>query len=433
MKKFIIIVVLLLLCGTAQAGIISYDQFTSATTIANLNTAINNIYNEFNGSTESANIADGTIVSADMAASTNPVVRDYELIGDMVYSGLLPATSTNLTSDISAGTCYVNGNRIVKDATSKTYTASKDTWVYIDQNGAFAYSVVNTGAAQPTTPSSSILLAKVVTDTDNITSVTDSRNLTPTNLRIYQDYIQGCVISRDIATATKISIDVGEVELGTSGGKVRRNIAPVYVNFSTTGRGALDTGTLAAGYYYIHAIADDDNSANWEAIGSLSKVSPTGYSNTRLIGWCYADSASTISPDSVGAYRGKGGDSPNIVKRQSIENITINDTTYGTDLDATSMRMSTSGRPVMVTGQINLLIPVNDPGLVSFTVNIDGISVDSSESSTYAIATGGAKFSAVPISCMAQPGIGTHTIKIQGKVAASSVVVDAFDVRAIEF
>ena len=433
MKRGLIFLALLSLCSTAQAGIISYDQFASSTTIVQLNTAMNTAYNAINGGISSANITNLTIVSEDIAASANPIVRDNELIGDIIYTGLLPVTSTDLTSNISAGTCYVNGNRIVKDATAKTYTASKDTWVFIDQNGAYSYSAVNNSAAQPDTPTNSVLLAKVVTDTDNITSVTDYRQLTPSNLRIYQDYIQGCVLSRDAATATKISIDVGEIELGNTSGKVRRNTAPVYVDLSTTGRGALDTGTLAAGYYYLHAISDDANSTNYEAIGSTSRTSPTGYSGTRLIGWCYANSASNISPDSVGAYRGKGGDAPNIAKRQSIENITIDDTAYGTDFDATSMRMFTSGRPIMVTGQINMLNPAGDPGMVSFTVNIDGVSVDSSESSTYVIASGGAKFSSVPISCFTRPGVGEHTIKIQGKVAASSAVVDAFDIRVIEF
>jgi len=337
--------------GISQAGIISYDQFTSATTIGNLNTAVNRVYNEFNGSITSENIANGTITSSDIIASSNPIVRDGELIGDMVYTGLLPVTSTDLISNISAGTCYINGNRIVKDATAKTYTASKDTWVFIDQNGAFSYSPVNNGAAQPDTPTNSILLAKVVTDTDNITSVTDYRQLTPSNLRIYQDYIQGCVLSRDAATATKISIDVGEIELGNTAGKVRRNIAPVYVDLSTTGRGALDTGTLAAGYYYFHAISDDANSTNFEAIGSTSRTSPTGYSGTRLIGWCYANSASVISVDAIGSYRAKGGDAPNLyASGQSGLSVALGTRKH---ISLHTAKFYSSGRPVKIDYQAN--------------------------------------------------------------------------------
>ena len=374
MKKVLLAIALLMACGTAQAGIISYDQFTSATTITNMNTAMNTMFNDHNGNITTLNIADGTITSADIAASSNPVVRDYELIGNMVYSGLLPVTSTDLTSNISAGTCYVNGYRITKDATSKTYTASKDTWVYIDQNGAFSYSVVNNDAAQPTTPDNSVLLAKVVTDTDNITSVVDYRNLTPANLRIYQNYIMGCVISRDISDSDKISIDVGEIELGTNDGKIRINTAPVYVNFSTTGRGALDTGTLATGYYYIHAISDDANSTNWEAIGSLSKVSPTGYSGTRLVGWCYASSASTISPDSVGAYKGKGSGQPNIAYKR------IDDTSraYSANVLDTlaTLRFYTSGRPVSIRYGVNGLAAAD--GNKELCLSIDSAAVPGS-------------------------------------------------------
>ena len=61
---------------------------------------------------------------------------------DYVVTGLLPATSANPTSDISAGQAYVIGKRVYNTATAKTYTASKDTYVDVDYNGNYTFSEV---------------------------------------------------------------------------------------------------------------------------------------------------------------------------------------------------------------------------------------------------------------------------------------------------
>lgn len=62
-----------------------------------------------------------------------------DLLSDMVVSGLVPADTANLTSDISAGLAYVTGKRVVKKLYSKTYAANKDTWVDIDSEGEYTF------------------------------------------------------------------------------------------------------------------------------------------------------------------------------------------------------------------------------------------------------------------------------------------------------
>jgi len=435
MRKFLCFVLALGLSMSAHAGIITYDSISSdaGVSYSHFNSEFNKVFNEINGNIGSVNILDDSLTEADFADSINPRVRDHELIGDYTYTGMLGVTDSSLTSDISAGTSYVNGYRIVTAATSKTYTASKDTYVYIDQNGAFQYVEVANGAVTPTTPSNSLLLFKAVTDGTAITSVTDLRTTTPVNLRIYQDLKSGLVISRDPATATKVTISRGEIELGTTTGKVRRNIVDGVVDFSSNGRNALDTGSLAADtFYYIYALADDGNAANIDFIGSALSTDAATVTGERLIGWCYSQSASVISPDSVGAYKGRGGDAPNIVKRQNKDNITIDDTAYGNDFNDSIMKMCTSGRPVSILGTVTIVNPATDPGVVSITVNVDNVSVDTCETTAYVYATGGVKFSTIPVACVAYPSSGTHTIKLQGKVAASSVVIDSYTVQAIE-
>ena len=106
-----------------------------------------------------------------------PLLQFADIFSDYVVTGLLPATSANLTSDISAGQAYVIGKRVYNTATAKTYTASKDTYVDVDYNGNIYLLGVVLDAAAPSVAANSIRLAKVVTDADNITGVTDSRAL----------------------------------------------------------------------------------------------------------------------------------------------------------------------------------------------------------------------------------------------------------------
>ena len=347
MKKFLIFILGLLLATNAHAALISYTSLSSDAGISygHLNTSFSDIYNEFNGSIDTDNIDDGTLTTVDFADAANPQVRDNELLGSFTYTGHLPATSATLTSNISAGTSYVNGYRVVTAATSKTYTASKDSWLYIDQNGTFQYVELATGSAQPTTPANSLLLAKVTTSGTAITSVTDHRQTVPPNLRVYQDLKHGMVISKDADSATTVNINRGEIEFGTSvTNGLRRNTTAAEIDCSTAGRGGLDTGTMAEGYYYVFAVADDDNSTNYEGIAGASSVDAHGVTGERCVGWFYASSATAISPDSLGAHK-LAGDAPNVVEISDTAKITRNNTAFG---DMMHARFVSSGRPCRV-------------------------------------------------------------------------------------
>lgn len=99
---------------------------------------------------------------------------------DHVVSGLLGVDpGASLTMTIPGGTAYVIGIRVVKagaDADlTRTYTASKDTYVDISNTGAITYSEVANGAGAPAVAGSSIRLEKVVTNGTEITSVVDLR------------------------------------------------------------------------------------------------------------------------------------------------------------------------------------------------------------------------------------------------------------------
>lgn len=256
MKRILLILLLLLSTTTiANAGLITLKVLSEDASIDDLNANFNILKNEFNGSIESANIAADTIAEVDMADEVNPAVREGDHFNAYTVTGHLPATSTapNLFSDISAGTSYIKSDagklfRQVTTATSHTYTASRDTWVDIDINGTFQFTEVSLGAAEPSVVADSLRLAKVVTDSDNITSVSDERTLTVTLTTDEDFYLKGMKINCD-NTGGEISADSGIVKHGTTTiGKTS------FTNLTVSTAadwwdGNVDTGSAA--FYYI--------------------------------------------------------------------------------------------------------------------------------------------------------------------------------------
>lgn len=368
MKKIIALFIVGLLVSTpVYAGLINYDTLSSDAEISytHLNNAFTTIYDEFNGSVETDNIKADTLTEPDFSDNINPRVRDNEIVGSFTYTGQLPVTSANLTSNISAGTSYVEGYRVVTASTSKTYTASKDTWVYIDKDGTFQYVETSLGGSQPTTPANSLLLAKVTTSSTAITAVTDLRQLVPPNLRVYTFYKQGGALSRDVSDTSVLWVTPCELELGTLG-KLRTNVSDTPLDFSVTGRGGILTGeTWDKGYYYIFAIEDDTTTVSFDVVASTSSSETTiatamGVDESRIIGWCYCPSNSIVSSDSIGAYRKYGGDAPNIVKRIGTDDVS---TTSASAVDMPGMDafFVSTGRPVRIHFTAPFILDTNAP------------------------------------------------------------------------
>lgn len=102
-----------------------------------------------------------------------------DLFNDFAVSGLVPATSTDLTTTIPAQVAYVTGKRVDKTSESHTFTASTDTYIDLGMNGAYTYVEMANGALEPAITTNSIRLFKVVTDAVSITGVTDMRTTKP--------------------------------------------------------------------------------------------------------------------------------------------------------------------------------------------------------------------------------------------------------------
>jgi len=102
------------------------------------------------------------------------ITRFNETVSDHIASGLIWSDDTGLTADMSAGVAYINGIRLPVDAVSnRAFTASKDTYVDLGDNGVLDYNEVANGAGAPALAASHIRLARVVTSATDTTSVTN--------------------------------------------------------------------------------------------------------------------------------------------------------------------------------------------------------------------------------------------------------------------
>ena len=371
MKKLILLLFLLIplpaYAGTVTLGNVSGDGAVS-TINDNFTVVANRLNGNIEGSTDSgstvSNLKADTVFEINMADDANPRIRDSEIFNittdsitaqnAFVEDGLIPATSANLTSDISAGTCFVNGYRVDKSATSKTYNASKDTWVDVSQAGVFSYTEVANGAAEPAVAANSARLAKVVTDADNITSVTDEANRSVPGLVVPTYYRDGLLVSRD-GTTTMIVLP-GRAEInGTmltktanttltlttagdwaGGSSLQATSTYGYVGMDSSGNLKLHTTKPAFDNYAVTTTAGKKRFATW---------SSTVY---RILGWFFmnATGSGELNTYEVGNIREFG--IPNYTNNLSTTVVTTTSTTFADDTQALS-RFYSSGGPVQIT------------------------------------------------------------------------------------
>jgi hypothetical protein len=149
-------------------------------TAASVNTPVNQLANTINGNLDDANIsgisgtkvASGTLPASAATTDANVETRLSEIFGDFVASGAVWSISSGLAGTMTSGVVYIGGRRVVVSAiTTRNFTASKDTYVSVNNAGVVSYSEVANGAAAPALPADSVWLAIVVTDGTGITAV----------------------------------------------------------------------------------------------------------------------------------------------------------------------------------------------------------------------------------------------------------------------
>lgn len=117
------------------------------------------------------------IANGDLSTQNNnlPYWREIGLpdyvVNGCVWSG--DSYGSTLLASMTAGQILINGQLIDVDAVAnRAFTASKDTYVDVDINGALTYTEVSNNAASPALAANSIRLAIVVSGASSIAAAT---------------------------------------------------------------------------------------------------------------------------------------------------------------------------------------------------------------------------------------------------------------------
>ena len=126
-----------------------------------------------------SSITNANITDTRPNADTKQKIVD-DITQDFVVSGLVVSQNSGLVGTISTGQAYIQGVLVEKPAISKTFTATKDTYIDLPNtakpttNVDYTYTEVTVGAAAPALTAGSIRLAKVTTNGSAITSIVQS-------------------------------------------------------------------------------------------------------------------------------------------------------------------------------------------------------------------------------------------------------------------
>lgn len=331
MFRKLVILLSLLFIGYQKlsfSATISFDQLSTSNdlTAAKYNTDLDRIYVKINSNVQTDNIANATLLEVDFADEINPRIRTFEGAScEVVVSGLLPATASgSLTSNISSGTAYPRGYRVNKSSTtSRTYTASRWTFVDIDQSGNFTFSEVTIDGSTPAVAVNSIRLARVSTDGTQVLAVRDLRTLNCAAASFDEIKVASTQASLgDLLKSGRIrtSADVGwirgaQVSWDTYTNFIVRGGSSFFrqnaqyravsgdINVGqgnddpTRGGSGLDTGSIAASTTYNIFLAAEEEGVVSYTVTYSAATTPSGVSNYRRIGSIRTNSASQFVSD----------------------------------------------------------------------------------------------------------------------------------------
>lgn len=206
------------------------------------------------------------------------VFSDYIVPGTGVI-----AVSSGLTCTISDITYYINGIRYTKTGISnKTFTASKDTYCFIDTAGTITYTEVANGADAPSLPANSIFIGWVEANGSAVTGI---------HLRNRGTEKVGLVKKADTSVTTQGATS-GAAWNGLS--SIKAHLVAGYrykISFS-----AADVSTDGSGQHaaYLH-VRDTNISGAILARSCISFYGSDTYRNGQFTGFGYFDATVTGS------------------------------------------------------------------------------------------------------------------------------------------
>ena len=359
-------VISLMLAGKCFATPVTVQPFVTPNdvTIPHLETFRTVAINAIN-SADGGNIQTGTITSSKLDDNSNPTKRWDEAFNDWVFTGIVPATSASLTSDISAGTAYIAGYRVVKDTYSKTYGAN--TWTYVDlsSNGTYTFTETGIGTGEPAVSTGAMRIGRVSSDSTTINHVRDDRMLT-INLGGGQESYQRTEMTIGVVTPANVTITSGIVYQGTTRLAKTTSTSLDLATASDWATGITARATSTYGYVVINSsgllklttTTPGKTDVGGNANGAL-RYSVISGAYWRCLGWFYMNAAGSGNIDTWGFANFPDGMSNKVVRkygdRQTSSSAIPLDNTIPQITEGAEF-MSVSFKPSSVSSKIRIRV-----------------------------------------------------------------------------
>ncbi len=317
MKKVLVIILGLFLTTPSWANVITVQAFSNDSTVTHMEnfrstvvTVVNGNIAGSSGGTSSVNILADSIGEIDMADDANPRLRDSELFNittdtisggaissqaTVVESGCVQATDTDLTADVSACVCYINGYRVSKAATAQTYANNTVTYLWLSQTGNY------TQSTNPnTTVANSSLLSAVTTSGGQITAVSNLFTSRVPGLILPVQYRNGLLVSRD--SATTVTVLPGSAEInGSMLSKTTTTTLTLTVNGDWAGGSSLRAantmgfvGIDTSGNLKLHTTAPTHDNFAVSTTAGKKRYATWSATVYRVLGWFWMNAAQNI-------------------------------------------------------------------------------------------------------------------------------------------
>lgn len=437
MKKILSFVLLttFLWVNNAFAGTLTLIDFVSPDdiTISNLQTNMTSIADAVN-SYDGSLIQGGTISADSLNNSANPEKRWADSFNQFVITGLLPpTTSGTLISTTTLGRALIKNTTdnkmkyVEKDATANTYTATKWTYVDLSSEGTYTYVETVIAATEPPVTANSIRLARVSTDSTQITGVTDKR-ITSITLSTSEDhYRSGFHIS--VKTPDSVVVSPGFLRHGTT------NVTKTSNTTLTLGTAADWAGGVSGRAVSTYGFIVTDSSGNLRLTTTaptlvdtssnttgVKRYSVIGGTNYRVIGWFYMNAIGSGNIDECGYSDFKDGDNWNAIIMSSDSVVSTTSTGYVNLVykDVGQQRFYSTGRPVHITAKTSMSRS-DAGGTLAQIISIDSVEKTPTEafSTSETAGTAGGNLTAVS-EWREVLGQGEHTIHINWKTSANT-------------
>lgn len=441
MRRYFLLIIGMLFSVNSYAGTVSVQPFLTSqdVSISHLESQRTTFSNCLNGNIEGGiNIKAGSLVSADFSNAVSPVTRWDESFTDFVVSGMLAPTSASLSSTTTAGTAYTDGFRVVIGATAHTYSASKDTYVYVHSGGYYVYMEVSNGAVQPSTPANTQILFKAVSSGTAITSVTDLRqlgiSLTSSVNIVPINYRDGLPMTADGVTA--ITVQPGSCDVNST-----RVVKTTVTALSVATPGDFASGSRATSTYGYVGIDISGNlklattaptNSDYALTATLGKKRYASWGGTtyRVLGWFYmnATGSGNVNIYEIGSIREFDVANSNVLNVYGQTS-----TASATYVDETSaiVHVYTSGGPFYA--DYNAGIGNSTSGEISMlTLSVDGVGIIGTDRGATGQSSSGTAL-AVGVDTVYQNNSlaqGTHTIQGRFRTSAGTAYVNQ---RTIEY